>query len=704
MKDPLKYFRVEAREIVDELQSGLLELERSTPSAELVQKLLRLAHTLKGAARVVKQPRIADDAHRLEDLLLPLKQAQAPVPAEQASGLLAVVDSIAQGVGALEPAPEAAPAAPTPAAVPPASALLGHPPPAAPASPPAAPAPPRQAFLAASSRLQLEPVMNGVNELGFQLGGMRRAAAQLARAQELSEELGSRLEPRRLSELAVSAAPLRALAAELEERLGKLERELSTNLFRATRELGQLRDRVDQLRLVSASSIFGLLERTARDAAVSLGKSAAFEAHGGDLRLDAEVLSAVERALVQAVRNAVAHGLEPSAERSAAGKPAQGRVTLTVERRGKQIAFRCVDDGRGVDLAEVQRAAVRQGHVPNGVATLERQALLDLLMRGGISTAREVSQVAGRGVGLDLIREALASIGGTVSLDTESGAGTQLTLQVPVSLSALEGLLVEARGAEHVLPLGSVARALRVSASELSHTSAGSSLSFEGQTIPFVPLAALLDRRHANAVDDRKLWSAVLLKTSAGLLGLGIDRLLGSDSVVARALPESATIAPSVVGVALDVDGNPRLLLDPDALMTAATELGGQVRPAVRRQRVVLVIDDSLTTRMLERSILESAGYEVELATSAEEGLERALARPHDLFLVDVEMPGMDGFTFVERVTADARLAGTPAVLVTSRASPEDLARGRLAGARDHIAKGEFDQLDFLERIERLMA
>jgi two-component system chemotaxis sensor kinase CheA len=227
-------------------------------------------------------------------------------------------------------------------------------------------------------------------------------------------------------------------------------------------------------------------------------------------------------------------------------------------------------------------------------------------------------------------------------------------------------------------------------------------LSFEGQTVPFVPLSALL-RRDAATADERQLWSTVLIRTSSSLLALGVDRLLGADSIVARALPDSAVIAPSVVGVALDVDGNPRLLLDPDALLSAAAELGDRVAPRPRRKPFVLVVDDSLTTRMLEQSILESAGYEVELATSGEEGLLRALERPHDLFLVDVEMPGMDGFTFVEKVRADARLASTPAVLVTSRATPEDLARGKAAGASDHIAKGEFDQQDFLERIGRLM-
>jgi two-component system chemotaxis sensor kinase CheA len=187
------------------------------------------------------------------------------------------------------------------------------------------------------------------------------------------------------------------------------------------------------------------------------------------------------------------------------------------------------------------------------------------------------------------------------------------------------------------------------------------------------------------------------------MVALGVDRLLGAESVVARLLPESVEVDPTVAGVTLDADGNPRLLLDPDGLLEAVAQGGHELEQPTPRRHCILVIDDSLTTRMLEQSILESAGYEVELATSGEAGLERARARAFDLFLVDVEMPGMDGFTFIEKARSDPRLSSTPALLVTSRASPADLARGRAAGANGHIAKGEFDQVAFLEQIGRLM-
>jgi two-component system, chemotaxis family, sensor kinase CheA len=688
MKDPLKYFRIEVREILEQLQSGLLELERNGAQAARTQALLRAAHTLKGAARVVKQLKIAELAHRFEELLLPVREHERALSGAEIEALLGVLDAIAERVAELAPAPPGAsePAPPLPPVASPASAARAE----------ELPRP-----LAAPLE-HVELLMDGVAELGFQLASARRTTPDLNRSRRLAEELAERLEPQRLAELSTQGAvTLRSLASELNQRLDKLQRELPTSLERATRELGQVRDRVDQLRLVAAASIFGALERTTRDAAVSLGKQALFEARGGDIRLESGVLTAVQHALVQAVRNAVAHGIEPASERSQRGKPAQGRVTLEVQRRGRQICFLCRDDGRGVDVAEVRREAERMGRVQAGAPASTEAELFALLMRGGISTTAQVTQVAGRGVGLDLIREALGNVGGTVALSSEPGVGTSLTLKVPASLSALEALVVEVAGAPLAIPLTSVVRALRVSASELNVTAEGSSLRFEDQLLPFLPLSRLLRSTRPNE-SVRKLWSTVIVQDGEERIALGVDRLLGAESLVARGLPDSVELDATVAGLSLDADGNPRLLLDPAGLVQAAKQPPSADASSALRQRAVLVIDDSLTTRMLEQSILESAGYDVELATSGEQGLEKARARRYDLLLVDVEMPGMDGFTFVEQARADPGLSATPIVLVTSRASADDLARGKSAGANAHIAKGEFDQVDFLERIDRL--
>lgn len=711
MADPLKYFRVEAREILDQLQRGVLELERAHASAENVPRLLRLAHTLKGAARVVKQLAIANLAHQLEDLLVPLRGAAREATPDEGAQLLALVDEIASNIAILAPPPtEAAPAPSTPNAprAPQAAAQASGPELASRLSG-AEVGPERSGAenatpLAAFGVDGLDALMDNVTELGFRLGSVRRALPSVERSRNLVEQLDDRLDPRHWKEVGPESAQLlRSLVAQLGSGLAAIERELATNLEQAGRELGQLRDGVDRLRLVPAGGIFGALERTARDTAVGLGKQALFEARGGDVRLEAEVLTAVQRALVQAVRNAVAHGIEPGPERSASGKPVRGKVTLEVSRRGKQISFVCHDDGRGVDVAEVRRAAERLGRSRPGQSELSDDELLSLLLLGGISTSSSVTELSGRGVGLDLVREALKGVGGSVALRSRPGLGTSLELNVPASLSALEALLVEAGGQPYALPLSAVVQAVRLKPQELNRTADALSLLYQGQLVRFIPLSRLL-RTARDERDERAACSAVLVRGEGGLLAVGVDRLLGGESIVCRTLADSVATDPTVAGTALDADGNPRLLLDPDGLLAAAELAPLPPARAEPVRHAILVVDDSLTTRMLEQSILESAGYEVELATSGEQGLEKARARRYDLILVDVEMPGMDGFTFVERVRADPELRHTPAVLVTSRASTDDIARGRAAGASAHIAKGEFDQLDFLDKIRRLIA
>jgi len=239
-----------------------------------------------------------------------------------------------------------------------------------------------------------------------------------------------------------------------------------------------------------------------------------------------------------------------------------------------------------------------------------------------------------------------------------------------------------------------------VPASEISCGSLGAAILFDQKAIPFIPLTTALDR---TPWSPARSWTAVVVAGAEGMAAIGVDRLLGTGRVVARPLPRHVSASPIVVGASLDADGNPLLVLDPDGLVAAAQRGGPASFDARPPGRPILVIDDSLTTRMLEQSILESAGYDVDVAMSAEEALDILRHKRYALILVDVEMPGMDGFSFIERIRANPLLQDIPAVLVTSRASPEDLQRGRDVGAHGHIVKSEFDQAELLAMIRPLM-
>ncbi len=338
---------------------------------------------------------------------------------------------------------------------------------------------------------------------------------------------------------------------------------------------------------------------------------------------------------------------------------------------------------------------------PSAEVTAER--LIQILLRGGLSTSKTVTEVAGRGVGLDVVREAVARVHGEVAVSTQKSLGTTVEIVVPLSLSALDALIVGVDQMVVAIPLDAVRRTIRVTRDQLVHSTGVMSIVQDGVVIPFMPLSDCL-RIGQGSDYAKEAWTSVILSNGEKMAAVGVERLLGTARVMFRSLPETAPADWVVAGASLDVDGNPQLVLDPRSVVDAASRpsrLPPRAKPAARPP--VLIVDDSLTTRMLEQSILESAGYEVDLAVSGEDAIEKAGCRRYGLFLVDVEMPGMDGFGFLERLRSDPEWHRTPAILVTSRDSPADRRRGEQVGASAHISKGEFNQELLLERIRGLI-
>jgi two-component system chemotaxis sensor kinase CheA len=677
--DPYRYFRVEARELLDQCAQSVLELEKGGSSTAQIQRLLRLAHTLKGASHVVKQAVIADRAHGIEDALAPFREVEAEIPREGISKIREHLDEIGRQLVALRPAgPVATTATSTPA----------------------------MSLTEESSRtiradiLEMDAVLDGVAETHALLTGLRKAASRLEQAQGLANVLLAQLAAGRRH--GGTAERMFAIADELHRKVRAVGRAFGSTADQLERELHQLRDAAERLRLVSVGSVFTMLERTALDTARAVGKQVTFDARGGEMRLDSHVLETLQGALIQMIRNAAAHGIELPDERKRAGKPEIGRIGISVSRRGRQIVFECRDDGGGLDLEAVRRVALQRGALGSEAQHADADALIRLLLRGGITTATNVTEMSGRGIGLDIVREATERLGGSIVVQTERGLGTTFELTVPPSLAALEALIVEAGNDGAVaIPLDAIRGIARITPQEILPAAPGVAVLHEQQAISFIPLSAVLD---GTRQPIHRRWNVVILAGADGLAAIGVDRLLGTANLVIRPLPDHLPVSPAIAGVALDAEGNPRFVLDPNGIVTAARRGAiADVAPKLARTPI-LVIDDSLTTRMLEQTILESAGYEVDVALSAEEALETAHRKRYALFLVDVEMPGMDGFAFVEQIRSDPTLCEIPAILVTSRAAPDDLERGRAAGAQGYIVKSEFDQAKMLALIKRLMA
>jgi two-component system, chemotaxis family, sensor kinase CheA len=679
-RDPYKYFRPEAHDILDQFSRGILDLERGGSSAATVPHLLRLAHTLKGAARVVKQMEIANRAHAIEDALSPLRDSAVKIGPEQIKAILQHLDEINSQLASLAPG--------------------------APINVPAAKAEDAPRTIR-TDVAEADAVLDGVAETLALTAGLRTAVHAVEQATQLADLLVSRFSPFAAKEHHRRSGSRSnqhyVIADQLRRKIGNIERNLGSAVDQIDRELRQLREAAERLRLVAVGNLFTALERIARDTASAMSKQVSFQATGGDIRLDLRVLEILQGALVQIIRNAVAHGIEPTGERSKAGKALVGCVSVAVFRRDRRLVFSCSDDGRGVDLEAVQRVASQRGLIASSVKDISPHDLERILLRGGISTSETVTEVSGRGIGLDVVRESVERLGGEVGFRTAPGMGTTFELIIPPSLASLDALIVEPDGSglTIAIPLDAVRSTRRFTAAEISIAGSGASVLHDEKAIAFAPLSMILGGARWSVGRN---WAVVILAGAEGTAALGVERLLGIAKIAVRPLPPFMTTSPVVLAASLDADGNPQLVVSPDSLVAMALRgCAGELDAQVPK-RQILIVDDSLTTRMLEQSILESAGYEVDVAVSGEEALEKLRHTQYALILVDVEMPGMDGFTFIERIRADWKSRDIPAILVTSLVEPEHRQRGRDVGAQGYIVKSEFDQAELLSIIKPLVA
>jgi two-component system chemotaxis sensor kinase CheA len=680
-KDIYRYFRIEARELIDGLAQGALAIEKGSADAQ-VAPLLRITHTLKGAARVVKQGVIADSAHALEEVLIPLRESPRPATSAEVTSCLRLIDQMRTALDALDAPPQVA------AAANPAGSVA------------------QPALAVRVDSVETDALLEGLSSCGRTVSELTRDLGGLEELQGTSRSLAE-----------VLALPAGSLggrdlqragldAATLEERLNGAQRSLAVGFQRLQRELIEVRLRVEQLRLQPLSTLFGPLERVLRDAAQELQRQVRWEAEGGEIGIDRAVLAVLAEALPHVVRNAVTHGVERPESRLAAGKPAVALVRMRVSRSGATVSILITDDGPGLDL-EAVRAKARERGLTGAQQLQDDDAVIAALLRGGLSTSPAVSAVAGRGVGMDVVREALERLRGRILLRSRPGQGLTVELQVPVSLASARALIAQVGVSVVAIPLDAVSRTLRATAPEIVQTPLGEALVLEGRSIPLLALGHLIGAAVAPRGEiGRRL---VLVVHGSGTdAALEVDRLLGTADITVQGFPPGVQPIPVLSGVGIDDAGSPRLVLNAAVAVAEVRAWAGAGPPAAMgvpgtKRLPILVIDDSLTTRTLEQSILESAGYTVDVATSAEEAMTMIERTRYGLFVVDVEMPGMDGFTFVQQTRADPVQRQVPAILVTSLSSAQARSRGAEVGAMAFIVKAEFDQRQLLDLIHGVL-
>jgi two-component system chemotaxis sensor kinase CheA len=728
----LAAFQVEHKEHLEGIRALLAQVESGTqPPTGAVDEAFRRAHSLKGAARLAGLHGAEVLAHRLETLFAQVREGKLSLGGP-------VVRALHQGLDAIEDeaagiAQKRAPADPGPV-LDAMDRILGKTGPAVPATPPPpdspAEAPPAPSPAAPSSEsvrvsaANLDQLLQSTEELlteGQQYALATRDLVQLERKLAGLEKEWDALrgtEAVSLRELAKTPGLERVVRylGRLEQVLRALTRQARGAAQRQRQSadslnlLGrQLRQDVRRVRTVSAESIFQGFRKLVRDQARDEGKEVEIRISGLEVEADRAVLQVLKDPLMHVLSNAVTHGIELAEERRRQNKPPAGLVGLHLEVVGNRLRVLVEDDGRGISFRAVGQAAVRQGLLSEEqAAEMIPEELVRLVFRAGFSTARAVSGLAGRGMGLSVVQEAVSRLQGEVTLAPRQGGGTVLTLAVPLTVATHRLLLVACRGQTYAVPVHAIERILRVKLSEVETALGRPMLLLDGQPVPLVGLAVLLELGESavHAVDDR--LTVMLLRQGPRRLAVAVDAFLAEQEGLIKALDAPANRVRKLAGGILLENGTAALVLNPAELLALApTEklpaLQTAAPAATPRVPTVLVVDDSLTTRTLEKSILEAHGYQVQLAVDGVEALERLRTGPADLVITDIQMPRMDGFQLLEEIKKDQQFARLPVIVVTSQERREDQERGLALGADAYVVKRKFDHESLLATIRQIL-
>jgi two-component system, chemotaxis family, sensor histidine kinase and response regulator WspE len=773
----LHLFSLEAETQTALLNDGLLTLERDPQHAESLEALMRAAHSLKGAARIVQLGAAERVAHVMEDCFVAAQEGRLVFTSEHIEVLLqgvdvltrlaqaAAKDAAAEALAAYQPEVDAQVAAlraiVTPGATPPPSLRQAPPAPPVPEVPPTPPAssavamrpvepvaaldepiPAESSPVPVQSRSELTPALS--REVVDRDRMVRVTAENLNRLMGLAGE--SLVESRWTEPFANALRQLKRSQLELADVLERLREALTEvevpervaeHVTAARRKVNECRhllaERLTELELFARHSenLADRLYREAiasrmrpfddgvqgfprmvRDIARRLGKQVSLEIIGRATEVDRDILERLEAPLSHLLRNAIDHGIEPPEERRAVGKPEEGTIRLEAAHKGGMLSITVSDDGRGVELERLRQKIISTQLTTADIATaLTEVELMEFLFLSGFSTKESVTEISGRGVGLDVVHEMAREVGGTVRAVSEPGQGMHFYLQLPLTLSVLRILVVEIAGEPYAFPLARIDRALMLPKDDIDLVAGRQYFTIDGQHIGLVSAHQVLELQESTRNGDT--LPVIVISDRLNCYGLVVDRFVGESDLVVQPLDPRLGKIPDISTAALLEDGSPILIIDvEDLLHSVDTLLSGrrlrkvsQAASAARgpTRKRILVVDDSITVREVERQLLANHGYEVEVAVDGMDGWNAVRAGHYDLVISDVDMPRMDGFELVSQIKNDARLRALPVMIVSYKGSEEDRNRGLKAGANYYLTKSSFHDETLLQAVVDLI-
>jgi two-component system chemotaxis sensor kinase CheA len=763
--DLLKYFRMEAREHLEGLNAGLLRLEQAPDDSDTIQTLFRLAHTLKGSARMVSLPEVGTVAHKMEDVLSLLRESGSAADESVISAMLAAIHTIAEMVDVIgedeaavdsdaamtqlqkvlddvrgsvetvsdqalsevadervvqETAPIQEPTEPGDS---PTTAITE--PAVSPTLSGAGDGPQVRVSLSKVdhlANLTSELVISKIRmaEHNSQLQTLSQGLLRAVRTVNEVQSWAKNGEVRRMLEGTPQGESLKSVLANartvaLGEGLKGLLADAKGQVAQLDNVASSLHEGIMDLRMLPASTLTTPLRLVVRETALHVDRRVRLDIEDNQVEIDKAVLEGIREPLAHLLRNAVDHGLESPQERVRAGKPKEGVIHLKFSRQGANLLVSVTDDGRGVDLEKVRQTAVSMGLVDSGKADdLAPEALFRLLSHPGFSTMDKVTEISGRGVGLDVVASDVKALKGSLSFTSTLGVGTSVSMRFPINLSTMEGFLFMSGYRTYAVPLEAVTQISQMGAMARGVCARQPVLKVGDESVPYVPI-----ERFLGDSEDDECSDAVIMHWAGDRLAFGVDQVIGVRTLIVKPLADHIGNLPWVSGTTVLSNGKPAVVLDVNHLFAEATshQSGGRSkatapnpglewapRTALEEHIVtVLVVDDSVSARMIEKGMLESGGYRVVLAADGEEGLSKVAQGGIDLVVSDVEMPRMTGLEMARRIKAQPASRDLPVIIVSSLGTDKDRRRGLDIGAADYLVKGELNQKMLLEAAERLV-
>ena len=767
----LELFRLEADTQTAALSAAVLAIEDLDRSPVAIESMMRAAHSLKGAARIIGLDPAVRVAHAMEDVFVRAGKGRFTVRPEHADVLLASIDFLAS-IGRSEDA--LAPDGPWPER---ASVLVGrlgdllaggaaepqHQSPTAPETPAAEPPLAADQAVASTAVVRtdagspLRPALPEPTAFDETAPTIPQPFDQIDRVVRVSADSLTRLvglageslvETRQLRPFVDGLHALRSTQVALCDTIATLDERCQAGEVPAATALAVVldgvRERADTLleRLTRHVEDFeGFARRNedlsnrlhheviasrmrpladgirgfpllVRDLARTLGKQVRLEVRGEQTGVDRDILDTLEAPLSHLIRNALDHGIESREQREAVGKPAIGTIRLEARHRAGMLNITITDDGHGIDVAALRDKAVARRLVTKPVADqLTDLELLEFVFLPGFSTKEQVTEVSGRGVGLDVVQSMAKAVGGSVRVASQPGRQTVFTLQLPITMSVIRALLVDIGGEPYAFPLTRIDQIIYCGHSDIRTIEGRQYFDRDGASIGLVLAAQILDLRAASTAPDP--MPVVVISDRGQQFGMVVDAFLGERDLEVRPLDSRLGKVPNINSASLLENGNPVLIVDVEDLVRSIdnvltgrqlsrVEFEGMARKVLRRKRI-LVVDDSITVRELERQLLQTRGYEVDVAVDGADGWNACRRVEYDLVVSDVDMPRMDGIEMVSLIKADPARKHIPIVIVSYKDREEDRLRGLEAGANRYLTKTSFHDETFVHTITDLI-